>query len=235
MSKYHGPPSRIAMYQRNMDWQGLGMYFVRECDLLRPFFATIERHLQPKKSRLLEFGYGPGVMAIYLSRTGYKVTTIDGDPEIIALAKYVSNTLGGTAEYQVCDMFEIDKQFGHNSFDAVISDVTLEHFDDEDIVDALKKQLLVAKLNIFAVHCANVAPELIPYLDGGERLLKPSRWKDLIGRAGGKLIDRFGYGFQAGGFGRLNWRLPIIAEGIFYKRLAGFAACTGFVVTRRII
>src|SRR5713226_9623641 len=126
-SRYHGPPSRIEMYERNMERQGVGMYFAKECASLGPFFSSVQRHVPPG-SRLLEVGYGPGVLGIYLSRCGYTVLGIDTDPEVIELARRVNERLGGAADFQVCDLFELDRVFAPNSFDAVISDVTLEHF-----------------------------------------------------------------------------------------------------------
>ena len=231
-SRYHGPPSRIEMYERNIERQGVGMYFVKECTSLRPFFSSVQRHVPPG-SRLLEFGYGPGVLAIYLSRCGYKVLGIDMEPDVVALARRISKSLGGAAQYQVCDMFAIDNIFGPDSFDAVFSDVTLEHYSDREIIDALQRQLNVAKLSIFAVHCSNLLPKFFTGLGGGERLLKPSQWDDLVKKAGGKVIDHFGYGFYYTRIGQLNWRVPVIAEAIFWRRLARFAAVTGFVVRRR--
>jgi SAM-dependent methyltransferase len=220
------------MYLRNMERQGLGMYFAKECGSLGPFFAVVQRHLSPG-NRLLEVGYGPGVLGIYLSRCGYGVLGIDTEPDVIDLARAVNERLGGAADFKVCDPFEIDRTFGPNSFDAVVSDVTLEHFSDGDIIEAIQKQLVVARLNVFAVHCANLPPQFFSGLDGGERLLTPSYWNSLIRRAGGQVIDRFGYGFFYTHMGQWNWRISTIAEGILYRKLAGLAAVTGFVVRRR--
>ena len=220
------------MYGRNMDRQGIGMYFAKECASLSPFFSSVERHVRPG-SRLLEVGYGPGVLGIYLSRCEYTVLGIDTDPEVIELARRVNERLGGAADFQVCDPFDIDRIFAPSSFDAVISDVTLEHFSDEDIIEALQKQFIVARLNVFAVHCANLPPQFFPGLDGGERLLTPSYWNRLIKRADGQVIDRFGYGFYYTRMGQRNWRIPIIAEGILYRKLARLAAATGFVVRKQ--
>jgi SAM-dependent methyltransferase len=196
---------------------------------LLPAFNAISR----ATARLLEVGYGPGALGISLSRSGYSVLGIDPDPEVIDLARTVNERLAGLEDFQICDLFEIDRIFGDDSFDAVISDVTLEHFIDDDIVDALQKQLIVAPLNIFAIHCANILPEFRPGLDGGERLLSPSYWKGLIKRAGGQVIHRFGYGFAYTRLGTWNWRVPIIAETILYQKLAGLGAATGCVVRRR--
>ena len=231
MFKYHGPPSRVDMYLGNIQRHGIGVYFVTESQFLLPFFEMTGKYI-PKGGRILEFGYGPGTLGIYLSCIGYKVIGVDMEADVIELARNNNKRLDGSVDYQICDMSEIDKIFGPDSFDAVVSDVTLEHYSDEDIIEALKKQLIVAKINIFAVHCANIPAEFIPGLDGGERLLKPSYWENLIKKAGGKVIDRFGYGFYYTRMGKLNWRIPTLADRIFYRKLARFAAATGFVVRR---
>jgi SAM-dependent methyltransferase len=226
--KYHGPPSRVDMYLRNIQRHGIGVYFVKESQFLLPFFGMTQKYV-PTGGRILEFGYGPGTLGIYLSCIGYKVVGIDMDPDVVELARKNNKRLDGSVNYQMCDMSEIDKIFGPNSFDAVVSDVTLEHFNDNDILAALEKQFIVAKLNIFAVHCSNAPPKPTGR-EGGERLLKPSYWENLIKKAGGRVIDRFGYGFQDTRMGQLNWRIPELADRIFYRRLARFAAATGFVV-----
>ncbi len=232
MLEYHGPPSRIAMYQHNMNRQGIGAYYVRESQLLRSFFAMVDGYVPPG-SRLLEVGYGPGTLGIYLSRFGFNVVGVDWDPDVVELARMTNERLDGKVDFQVRSLSEIDKTFGRNSFDAVISDVTMEHFCDQDIITILRKELFIAKLNIFAVHCDNILPEYIKYLDGGERLHSPSYWENLIEKAGGIVIDRFGYGFSVTRIGKLNWRIQRIAEDILFKRLARFAAATGFVVKRK--
>jgi len=231
LSRYQGPPSRVEMYLKNMNRRGIGAYFVQEAQYLQSFFAMVERHL-PHQSRLLECGYGPGALGIYLSRHGYDIVGIDMSSDVIELARRVNDRLEGRVQFHQCDLFGIGETFGPDSFDAVISDVTLEHFSDEDIVELLQKQLSVAKINIFAVHCANILPAFRPNLDGGERLLKPSHWNHLVERAGGRVVDRFGYGFRYTQIGRLNWRIVESAERMFFKRLAGLAAATGFVVRR---
>jgi 2-polyprenyl-3-methyl-5-hydroxy-6-metoxy-1,4-benzoquinol methylase len=231
MSKYHGPPSRVEMYRKHIKGQGIGKYFVQESRFLHSFFTMVEKYV-PGRSRLLEFEFGPGTMGVYLSRSGYKVTTVDPDPEVTELARETCARLDGNVEYRLEDLFEIDKVFGPDSFDAVVSDVTLEHFSDEDIVDALKKQLVVAKLNIFAVHCSNILPQFHAGLDGGERLLKPRRWRDLIKKAGGQVIDTFGYGFAYTQIGLWGWHAMVIAEELLWRKLAPYAANTGFVVVR---
>jgi len=214
-----------------MERHGIGMYFVNESEMLRAFVATVERYL-PHGSRLLEVGYGPGTLGIYLSRYGYKVLCVDMDQDVIELGKHTNKRLGGAADFKVCDLFAIDRIFGPDNFDAVISCVTLEHFSDQDIVEAVRKQLIVANINIFAVHCSNVRPDVIPHLDGGERLLEPSYWKGLIRKAGGIVIDRFGYGFKYGRMGGWNWRIHTVVESVFFRKFARFAANTGFVVGR---
>jgi SAM-dependent methyltransferase len=230
MVKYHGPASRVEMYQRNMRQRGIGVYFVKESQYLRSFFAMTARYV-PEGSKVLEFGYGPGTLGIYLSCIGYKVVGVDGDPEVIQLARDTNNRLDGSVDYRACDLSKIDSIFGPDSFDAVVSCVVMEHFTDKDIIELLSKQLVVAKINVFAVHSANIPLNLF-HGDGGERLLKPSYWGKLIRKAGGKVLDRFGYGFSYTRMGQLNWRIAAMAENIFYRRLGRFAAGTGFVVKR---
>lgn len=232
MSQTHNPIAWRDWYKKEITHCGLGVYFAIQCQKARPFLATVLRHFRPG-SRLLECGIGPGVLSIYLGRSGYQVTGVDINPDVVEFARQNNERLEGMTRYVVGDMFEVDKTFGRDAFDGVFSAGTLEHFSDAEILKAIRTQFVVAKLNIIVVPCANVRPDIASHMYGDERLLKVSDWERLIRQANGEIIDRFGYWFDATRIGAFNWRIPVLAETLLSRHLARFAGDIGFVVRRR--
>ncbi len=229
--KRHNPMAWLDFYWRAIERLGLGVYFAQECQEYLPLFATIQRHVRPG-GRLLQVGIGPGTLAVYLSRCGYSVVGVEDNPDLVALARDNNARLEGAAQFQLGSMFSLEQLFGPNAFDAVFSASTLDHLVDEEIVNTLREQFRVAPLNIMSVHCDNLVPEMRGLYED-DKLVKPRYWKNAIRRAGGMPVDTFGYAFSASRLGRLNWRIPVLAEGLLFRRLARFAAITGFVARRR--
>jgi len=77
-------------------------------------------------------------------------------------------------------------------FDLAYHQGVLEHFPDEQIVQALREQARVARWIIFDVpnHRLSAGPF------GNERLLSPSHWRGSLNQAGLELVDEIGRGFQ---------------------------------------
>jgi len=100
-------------------------------------------------SKILDLGCGLGCTSVPLSTFGFKIVGIDNDKKVVEAAKQNAQKFGGNIEIQFGDIFEIDKMFGKDSFDACISGGLLEHFDKEKIKKLVKKQLFVAPL-VFA-------------------------------------------------------------------------------------
>ena len=106
-----------------------------------------EKYL-PKGSKILETGCGLGCTAVPLSALGYKVIGIDNDKKVVEAAKQNAKNFGGDIKILEGDIFEIDKLFGKDSFDACISGGVLEHFKKEDVRKLVDLQLKVAPLVI---------------------------------------------------------------------------------------
>jgi len=101
-----------------------------------------------KSAKLLDLGCGLGCMAVPLSKLGYKIIGIDNDAKVIEAAKKNGKNFGGKIEFMLMNIFDIDKNFGKNSFDACIHGGLLEHFSKKDIRKLVDKQLFVAPLII---------------------------------------------------------------------------------------
>jgi len=99
-------------------------------------------------ARILDLGCGLGCTSVPLSREGYEVTGIDNDPKVVEAAKQNGKNFGGKIEFRLMDIFDIDREFEKDSFNACIHGGLLEHLSKEQIRDLIDKQIFVAPLVI---------------------------------------------------------------------------------------
>lgn len=99
-------------------------------------------------AKLLDCGCGLGCCSVPLSKEGFEIVGIDNDPKVIEAAKQNGKNFGGKIEFRLIDIFDVDKEFGKDSFDACIHGGVLEHFSKEQIRELVDKQLFVAPLII---------------------------------------------------------------------------------------
>ncbi|HEV2473779.1 MAG TPA: glycosyltransferase [Chthonomonadales bacterium] len=70
------------------------------------YLRTVLR-LCPRGSRTLETGIGSGFGAIWLSKRGCRAAGIDSSARLVERAKIVNNVLGGSAVFEVGDLFDL--------------------------------------------------------------------------------------------------------------------------------
>ena len=140
-----------------------------------------------KGNKLLEAGSGTGVLSTYLSSIGYDVTGIDIDSKIIDLSNKIANNYNSMKKPTFINksIFELD--YNENFYDISYSNGVLEHFTDEQIIDALKQQLKVAKIVIFGIPTKYFNQEEAMY--GDERYMDYDCWRNLILEAGGIVLE----------------------------------------------
>ena len=110
--------------------------------------GVLLKYFDLKNKNVLEVGTGTGQYCIELALRGAICTGIDKDPESIRLANRITN------DYQVnnCVFKERDLYyFNESNFDIVISMGILEHFNDKEIVDMLKKMGKLGKYVVVGV------------------------------------------------------------------------------------
>jgi SAM-dependent methyltransferase len=158
---------------------------------LRYLIWTIQHYL-PTGSRLLEVGFGSGTTAVLLADLGYKVTAVDIDDVLVQRLRdrYADWIRTGRLEVRQADMLALPWQ--ERNFDLAYHQGVLEHFPDEQIVQALREQAHVAEWVIFDVPNHRCSDR--PF--GDERLLSPSHWRRLINQAGLEVVDERGRDFH---------------------------------------
>ncbi|TET91710.1 MAG: class I SAM-dependent methyltransferase [Methanomassiliicoccales archaeon] len=118
--------------------------------MVKEGLPTYRKYLE-EGARILDAGCGLGCTSVPLSREGYDVVGIDNDPRVIEAAKQNGQNFGGKIDFKVMDVFDIDKKFGKDSFDACIHGGVLEHFSKEQIRELVDKQLYVAPTIVCSV------------------------------------------------------------------------------------
>jgi SAM-dependent methyltransferase len=158
---------------------------------LRYLIWTID-HYVPRGSRILEVGFGSGTTAVLLADLGYEVTAIDIDATLVKRLgdRYVDWMQRAWLKVQQADMLALPWQ--EREFELAYHQGVLEHFSDEQIIQALREQARVAQWVIFDVP--NCRQKVRPF--GNERLLSPSHWHCLIKHAGLDLVAERGRDFH---------------------------------------
>ncbi len=86
----------------------------------------------PPGARLLEVGCGPGHLSVRLARDrGFEVTGLDLDPSMVERARANAACEGGAADglrFEVGDVAALP--FADQSFDVVVSTMSMHHWDD---------------------------------------------------------------------------------------------------------
>ena len=78
----------------------------------------------------------------------YNIVGVDKDKEIIDSTTNNGNKFEKSSESKKLNIFDIDKEFGKDSFDACISNGLLEYFSKDKIRDIIDKQLILAPIVI---------------------------------------------------------------------------------------
>ncbi len=125
----------------------------------RPYIDLMRKYLRPG-ARILECGCGPARTAVVMSLAGFRVTAIDKDERMLELARKNAR-LGKGMEFLKLDLFEIDGKFPAGSFDCCTHQGVLEHLSEEEIREALRKQLKVAGIAIFSVPISGTGKNIV--------------------------------------------------------------------------
>ena len=105
----------------------------------------------PPNGRVLDLGCGLGTTAVPLSVLGYTVTGIDRDNKVVEAARENAKNFGDRIEIIEGDIFDLNKIFEKDSYDACISGGVLEHFDKEDIRKLVDMQKEIAPVLLIDV------------------------------------------------------------------------------------
>ena len=116
------------------------------------------------------------------------MTALDLSQKVLDYAKEVAekSNIIKPCKYEKGDILNL--KYKTNTFNVSYSNGVLEHFNDEDIVDTLKQQMKISEYVIFGIPSTyfNMNEKML----GNERGLTIQEWKNLIFKAGGRVIEQ---------------------------------------------
>lgn len=133
----------------------------------------------PEDAKILDIGCGLGIMSVSLSALGYDITGIDNDKKVMEAAKINAKNFGKKIKIMYMDIFDIDKRFKKDSFDACVSSGVLEHFSEEQIKDIVKKQLYLAPVVIATMPIALKEDIKEEYKDYNKKICRDGMYRNL--------------------------------------------------------
>ncbi len=172
---------------------------------LNNFIRVIEKYV-PVGAKILETGFGSGKTAVMMADMGYYVTAIDVIEVLVerVQSRYAALFDDERLVIRQADMLHLP--WNSVTFELAYHQGVLEHFSDDDIVQALTEQARVAPMVIFDIPNHRYGER--PF--GDERLLRPSHWRRLIRSAGLQVMAEYGRGFK-------TWHY-ILPYAIFSKK-----------------
>lgn len=140
--------------------------------------------------KIMEFGSGTGILALYLSSFGNKVTAVDLDKDMIALSKkyFLDRFKNVNMKFICSDIRDINVK---NKFDVCYSIGVLEHYTDVEIKDLINKQIEISNYVIFGIPTKYFDEDKKMY--GNERYLSLSYWRKLVKDSGCEIIEETSY------------------------------------------
>jgi len=119
-----------------------------ESSLAAELVALMQRTAAAPAS-LFEVGCGSGIASLELARSGYDVGLMDFAPEALDVAKRVFANAGHKAAFVQGDMFAPPQNAG--TWDVVWNSGVLEHYSDDEMVNALNAMRRLAKRAVVVI------------------------------------------------------------------------------------
>lgn len=143
-----------------------------------------------RNHKILELGSGTGVLALYLSTLNFEVTALDRDIDMIQLSKrYFLNSFKKANIKYICN--DINNFKNTYMYDICYSIGVLEHYNDDEIIQLIQKQLKICKYVIFGIPTKYFDEDKKMY--GNERYLPLKYWRKLIEKSNCKIVEESSY------------------------------------------
>lgn len=165
---------------------GIMPFFIQKCICSKVYHSLIMKYATKfKNPKLLEAGCGTAADSIYLSFLLNNIEAIDIDNQIVTFAKYMNKYLHGKVKkiYKQ-DIFSIKR-----NYDIIFNGGTYEHFSKDAIEKVLRLHLSKSKYLIFGIP-TSMKNDFEPF--GNELLMPIKEWRNIIKRAGGKVLEVYG-------------------------------------------
>ncbi len=182
--------SFLNYYQSEIKkYGGLDKYVNSKSIEKKPLLDRIRKYAKNRK--ILEAGCGSAVNSLFLAKNNFDVTGLDRDKEMLKLAE-------DNAKFLNCKIKLIEgdiKDLSENKFDVVFNHGVLEHYSDTDIIKLINAELSVGEYAVISIPSNFFKQEQA--ILGDERFMSKSKWKNIISKSQGKLIEEFSYFYDS--------------------------------------
>lgn len=181
-------------------------YFLYKLGYKKKLVKTIEKFAGGKK--IAEMGCGTGLTAGFLSKRGHDVTAVDLSDQMLVYANKIAQNSNVIAPctYIQDNILTLNKV--GDGYGVCFSNGVFEHFDDEEIVKTLSKQLQISDYVVFGIP--SLYFDMHEKMLGNERCLSRKEWRALIKRAGGKLVKETSFHYY-------NWVRRLLEVKKWFK------------------
>lgn len=155
----------------------------------KKIIKLINKYASNKK--IMELGAGTGVLALYISSlSNNKVDALDKDHDMISLSKryFLSKFENSNINYLCDDIRNINVK---EKYDVCYSIGILEHYNDDEIIELINKQISISEYVIFGIPTKYFDEDKKMY--GNERYLSLQYWRKIIKKSNCKIIEESSY------------------------------------------
>lgn len=184
MSKWSDLYEEEILSSRSID-----EYIKQKLSTKKKIIKLINKYASNKK--IMELGAGTGVLALYISSLyNNKVDALDKDHDMISLSKkyFLSKFKNSNINYLYNDIRNINIK---EKYDVCYSIGILEHYNDDEIIELINKQVSISKYVIFGIPTKYFDEDKKMY--GNERYLPLQYWRKIIKKSNCKIIEESSY------------------------------------------
>ncbi len=178
--------SWYEIYLKDIEKKGSLKFYVKDKIKNKKVLIDLIKKYSPRK-RIMESGCGTAVLSTYFSSIGYDSTAIDNDDKMLELSNNIAKNYCTNIHPKIIKKSIFDLNYQENYFDVSFSNGVLEHFSDEEIIEALIQQMKIANKVIFGIPTEYFNQEEALY--GDERYLSKIYWRNLIKEANGIVLE----------------------------------------------
>lgn len=183
-----------TLYERQISkFDNIDKYILKNLKKKKVYLNAIEKYSKNKK--IIECGCGTGKISTYFQNKGYSVTAVDIDENILKLAENIveRSSFKETPKFEVMSIMNL--KYKNKTFDVAFSNGVLEHFTDNEIIKILKEEIRIADVVVFGVPSKYFNDN--EFMHGDERYLTKEKWRTLIKKANGKILEEDAFHSQS--------------------------------------
>ena len=175
------------IYKKEMlKFSSLDNFIISKVEYKKCLIDIIKKYSR-KNNKILEVGCGSGITSIFLEKSGYDVTGIDFDQDMIELATSIALQQKSSALFKIDDIKTLKTIQDH--FNIIFSNGVMEHFSDSEIISIINRHLSVSDYVIISIPSDYFSIDQRIY--GDERFMSSDSWRSILLKTKGAIVEEF--------------------------------------------